>query len=151
MFRKLGFMVLWPGLFVYFLGSKRTRVIIQHGSEVLLVRSSGRYFFDRDAWTLPGGGIQRGEEPTVATVREAHEELGIRLEPDALTYITKQKSGDNGLQYMAYFFRITLNTRPTLTLSPKEIRDAQWFTLQAAQQLPLKREARQALVLLADQ
>lgn len=151
MLRKLGFTILWPGLFIYFLGSTRTRVLLRHDDEVLLIRDSGRYFFDPEVWTLPGGGVHRGEEPTVAAVRELEEELGIVLEPDSLRLLSRQASGDNGFRYTALFFDAVVAHQPTLHVPSREVRQARWFTPQAAQQLPLKREARQALKLLADQ
>jgi 8-oxo-dGTP diphosphatase len=148
MLRKLGFILAWPGLFLYFLGSKRTRVIIRCGEEILLVRDSGRYFFDADSWTIPGGGIQRGEEASVAAVREIHEELGIKLEPEELKQIAQMVSGGNGLRYTALFFEVKLARKPTIEALSNELSEAQWFPRSEAQQLPLKREAHQALQLL---
>ncbi|MGI9002152.1 MAG: NUDIX hydrolase [Pseudonocardia sp.] len=53
-------------------------VCVQDGS-VLLVRfsRSGR-------WTLPGGGIDHGERPEDAAVREVEEETGHRIELGSL-------------------------------------------------------------------
>ena len=36
-------------------------------------------------WITPGGGLEAGETPPQAAVREAYEETGIRVTPDALT------------------------------------------------------------------
>ena len=32
-----------------------------------------------DMWTLPGGGVDHGEDPRVAVVREVYEESGLRV------------------------------------------------------------------------
>ena len=53
--KKLGFMLLWPGLFLYFFASHRTRVILTCGDEILLIQDASRYFFDTESWALPGG------------------------------------------------------------------------------------------------
>jgi ADP-ribose pyrophosphatase YjhB (NUDIX family) len=149
--KKTGFMLVWPGLFLYFLGSRRTRVIMTCGEEILLIQDASRYFYDTESWALPGGGIRRGEEPTVAAARELREELGVSAEPDALTLRATQKSGGYGLQYTAHFFAYPVAVKPKLTLQPQEIKTARWFTLDEARVLPLKREARQGLALFAQQ
>lgn len=48
--------------------------------DVLLLKHS----YGPDVWSLPGGGLGRGEEPLAAARREVREELGVdlaRLEP----------------------------------------------------------------------
>ena len=50
------------------------------GAEVLLTRNS-RAARTRAAWTLPGGGIDHGEEPRQALVREVREETGLPARP----------------------------------------------------------------------
>lgn len=34
---------------------------------------------DLHLWDLPGGGIEKGETPEIAAVRETHEETGLRI------------------------------------------------------------------------
>jgi 8-oxo-dGTP diphosphatase len=46
------------------------------GDAVLLVRISGRGFHT-GSWTLPGGGVDHGEPPRTALVREMREECGV--------------------------------------------------------------------------
>jgi 8-oxo-dGTP pyrophosphatase MutT (NUDIX family) len=150
MIRRLGFMLLWPGLFLYFLGSKRTRIMLLHNDEILLVQDRSRYFYDDESWTLPGGGIHRGEEITVAAAREVSEELGVHIEPDSLQLKATQKSGGYGLQYRAYFLVCNLPAKPDVHTQPNEVRSARWFKLSQANSLQLKREAQQGLQLLAD-
>jgi len=49
-------------------------------TEVLLTRMSARTRIE-GRWTLPGGGIDHGEDPREAMVREVHEETGLYVEP----------------------------------------------------------------------
>jgi predicted NUDIX family NTP pyrophosphohydrolase len=50
------------------------------GLEVLLILPGGPYWASRDvgAWQIPKGGIEEGESPEQAALREYREELGVR-------------------------------------------------------------------------
>lgn len=50
--------------------------VITEGGRILLCRLAPP-LFDRGKWTLPGGGIEFGEHPADAAVREAWEETGL--------------------------------------------------------------------------
>lgn len=60
--------------------ARRQRVasyaVILRGEEVLLSRLAP-YLTSTEQWTLPGGGIDFGEDPRDAVVREVYEETGI--------------------------------------------------------------------------
>ena len=49
---------------------------IRRGEQILLVRISERGFHS-GSWTLPGGGVDHGEPPRSALVREVREECGV--------------------------------------------------------------------------
>jgi ADP-ribose pyrophosphatase YjhB (NUDIX family) len=53
------------------------------GEEVLLARNSARGPHPGQ-WTLPGGGIDHGEEPRDTVVREVREETGLSCTPGAI-------------------------------------------------------------------
>ena len=53
--------------------------VIARDGHVLLARISPR-LAPREVWTLPGGGIEFGEPPADAVVREVHEETGLHCE-----------------------------------------------------------------------
>ena len=54
--------------------------LLVRGEEVLLTRMSARTRIP-GRWTLPGGGIDHGEEPREALRREVFEETGLEVEP----------------------------------------------------------------------
>ncbi|WP_067496070.1 NUDIX domain-containing protein [Actinoplanes sp. TFC3] len=54
---------------------------------VLLARNSALSAFP-GMWTLPGGGVEQGEDPGDAVVREAQEETGLRVRITALHSVT---------------------------------------------------------------
>ena len=48
-----------------------------HGDTILMVRHAEP---TRSYWTLPGGGVEAGETPAEAAVREVREETGLRVQ-----------------------------------------------------------------------
>jgi 8-oxo-dGTP pyrophosphatase MutT (NUDIX family) len=54
--------------------------LLQRDDEVLLTRMSSRTRIP-GRWTLPGGGIDHGEDPKQALVREVYEETGLHIHP----------------------------------------------------------------------
>jgi 8-oxo-dGTP pyrophosphatase MutT (NUDIX family) len=64
-------------------------LIVEPGGKVLLARHS----YMR-GWSLPGGGVHRGETPVAALLRELSEELGeVRSDPPELVGIFSRPAG----------------------------------------------------------
>jgi 8-oxo-dGTP pyrophosphatase MutT (NUDIX family) len=64
-------------------------LIVEPGGKVLLARHS--YM---KGWSLPGGGVGRGEAPVAALLRELREELGeIRSDPAELVGVFSRPAG----------------------------------------------------------
>ena len=60
------------------------RVIVTDGSHVLLMADTDPGVPGSRWWVTPGGGIDAGETPRQAAVRELAEETGLLIEPDDL-------------------------------------------------------------------
>lgn len=54
---------------------------------ILLIRHS----YGSGNWMLPGGGIDRGEEPLAAALRELQEECGCRLDQPRLFAVSEER------------------------------------------------------------
>lgn len=71
--------------------AQRTRIgayaLIHDTGRILLCRISPELARWAGAWTLPGGGIDFGESPADAMVREVAEETGLRVEPVAVAAV----------------------------------------------------------------
>lgn len=58
--------------------------IVLDGDQILLCRLSAEVPSHVGRWTLPGGGLEFGEHPEVAMVREVMEETGFDVRPASL-------------------------------------------------------------------
>ena len=68
--------------------------IIRNASNQILLQRRG----DNGLWSLPGGGVDPGETPAEAIVREVLEETGLRVEPTAIVGVL------GGLQHMRFTY-----------------------------------------------
>ncbi len=75
----------------------RAGVILLQDDRVALIRRrrAGRLYY-----TFPGGGVELGETPEAAAVREAHEELGLHVRIDCLA-ATVEFEGNRQMYYLA--------------------------------------------------
>jgi len=108
-------------------------VIIDDG-RLMLVRHSYR-----EHWGLPGGLVGRGEEPSVAAVRETREEIGLDVEVVGRPVVVLRTE----LQQIDFVFDARRIGASSASPRSAEILEVGWFSLD---ELPsLQREASEAL------
>ena len=136
---------------------ERTRV----AAYALSTDGSGRILLCRIApsvasgqiWTLPGGGLEFGEPPEVAVLRELAEESGYQGDIVGLADVTDRVLTDSEGGGRMHAIRIVYRVRVT----GGELRDeidgstdmCGWFTLDEASRLNLGGLAKHALTLTA--
>lgn len=112
-------------------------VICNAGGQVLALERSDV----PGAWQLPQGGLDAGEEPDAAVLREVEEETGlsaaslepIRPYPEPLAYelppeLRSAKTGRGQVQYW-FYFRLRPGAGEPRLPSEGEFRDWQWVDL----------------------
>jgi 8-oxo-dGTP diphosphatase len=74
-------------------------IVLDKANRVLLLKRGKTAPWEPGKWSLPGGVIDPGESPDQAGIREAYEEVGIRL-----NQIQKFKTIDSGEGWSVAFF-----------------------------------------------
>ena len=89
-------------------------------ASVACFNSKGELLFgkrrDNGRWTLPGGGVDDGEKPEKAAVRELYEEAGLK--PDSLEFLGDMEIYDGRLRVWAY--KAEVSGKPTGKHDPDE-------------------------------
>lgn len=132
------------------------------GTEVLLVHPGGPFWRARDqgAWMIPKGGIEPGEEPLAAAIREFEEELGSAV-PGIPRHLGRvRQAGGKSVEAFAAegefdtdtlisnLFEMEWPPRSGIRASFPEVDRANWFTLEEAGRmiLPSQRPLLDALM-----
>jgi len=103
-------------------------VIVVDGDSVLLVQEPD-FFTGVPHWSFPSGGIEDGESPEVAAVRELAEEAGCIIDVAALRLIATTAVEHSGQQLsMSWNFTAAATNRRLERAQPDEtVTDARWF------------------------
>ncbi|AKH17930.1 NUDIX domain-containing protein [Deinococcus soli (ex Cha et al. 2016)] len=78
-------------------------IVQDHAGRVLLGRRSGSSYAD-GLWGLPGGHVEVGETLAQAAAREGLEEVGLRVNPAALTCLGACRYDLDGMGGLDVFF-----------------------------------------------
>ena len=121
------------------------------GAVAILERDDGRWLMVspvyRKGWSLPGGLIDRGEDPAAAVVREFSEELGLDIAVTGDPWIVY----DSKMRRVDAIFRAEL-VRPvdldTISVQTPELDGVGWFDPAAPP--TIEEEAEDVLALLRD-
>ena len=124
--------------------------------EVLLTRMSARTRIE-GRWTLPGGGVDHGEDPRDALRREIYEETGLTAEPGRVldvhaTHFTGARSDGVVEDYhgihLIFEAELDADSRdasPHVVEADSTTGHAEWVSLERAQELDLLGAAEHAL------
>jgi 8-oxo-dGTP pyrophosphatase MutT (NUDIX family) len=104
-----------------------------HGPDVALIKAHGR-------WSLPKGGIEKGEKPEAAALREIAEETGLPIDQLRLVRRLPDVSYAFGWHGTVAFKTVTtylVELRGDASLAPQlsEVEDVRWFRPKAARRV----------------
>ncbi|HUZ10971.1 MAG TPA: NUDIX hydrolase [Acidimicrobiales bacterium] len=125
-------------------------ICVNADDQVLLTRAAPSLSV-AGRWFLPGGGIDHGEDPRQALLREVTEETGLRVEAGALLGVLSDVvdlPDGSGLHTIRIIFAVD---RWSGTLRPEtngSTDDARWVPVEAALSMPVLPYVRTALTRL---
>jgi len=86
---------------------------------------------------FPGGSIAAGEPMVLTACRELHEELGLRVTPEALSHLREVVLSWEHRRDHVSLFELRLQHPPTLSLDNREIIAADFLPPRAVLALPI--------------
>lgn len=116
----------WPILWKFLRGSQRSRLLLVHDQEVLVIHN----WLGDGRWDLPGGGQHATEFPEGALRRELLEELQIVLPNQIIQLLASEPLRTKGLTFTVHYFVATVPERYTTRPRRLEIAEAQWLPIQ---------------------
>ena len=116
----------WPITGLYLHNSQRVRVLVVRDGQILLVKSS----YGTHRWSLPGGGVDRGESYMSAAVRELAEETGLDIQREQLQLLGTARVSNN-IKFPAinntYFYLDYKGKQEPKIVRKYEIQHLEWF------------------------
>jgi 8-oxo-dGTP diphosphatase len=126
--------------------------LVTFDSKILMCRLSAMVPWIQGKWTLPGGGLEFGEAPEQALIREVREETGLLVRPLGLAGVDSYAS-ENDQQHF-HSIRIIYHTEilsGSLQYEQHGSTDlCQWWSLADAWKLPMVNLGRVGLQLLQE-
>jgi 8-oxo-dGTP diphosphatase len=105
------------------------KAFIINDGKVLLIKRRSNDVHKPGEWDIPGGRLNMGEDPFVGVKREAHEEVGLAVEP-VLPIAINHFTRDDGQAITMIIFGCRISD--TAIKLSEEHTDYQWIDLDAA-------------------
>lgn len=115
---------------VDYIGVSIGAVIINHNSEILLLKRSQNAKNEKGKWEAPGGAVDFWEKRDDAVKREMKEELGVDIEIIDILQVVDEILPKDKQHWVgtSYLVRIKGNKKPSI-MEPEKHDSIGWFSL----------------------
>ncbi len=115
------------------MGEVAQKAIIEKEGKVLLVR-----FPKDEVFEIPGGRLNKNEQPRDGLAREIKEELGIDVTLGEPCYVAVVKFVfDNNDRYVVCFRALLKDASEVFTLDPNEVCEIKWIGKEEVETVPM--------------
>ena len=113
--------------------------LVVQNQRILLCRVSDEMPRDAGYWTLPGGGLNFGEDPAEAMIREVNEETGLVVRSLGLAGIDSflRKSEEHDFQGIRIIYHTELIGGTLINEVDGSTDLCAWWSVEEAKKLPL--------------
>lgn len=117
-------------------------VILAKNERICMLRRKATGWMD-GSLSIPAGGLDAGETIRSAAIREAYEEVGVRIAPENLQYVHTLHSTTNDQTWIGHFFQTTIWEGDPILRERDKHEDVQWQPLTAlpSETIPYIRQA----------
>lgn len=98
-------------------------IILNDNKETLFIQRSFKKSTLPGAWFFPSGTVEIGEEPNTTAIREALEELDIKISPKEI--IATKELSEFGVKLL--FLTCTIKNNEPIIKEPNEIEKIEWM------------------------
>ncbi len=126
---------------IHFEGKVAQKVILVKENTVLITRDS------RDeVWELPGGRLNKNENPILGVMREVTEELGVEIVVGKIVYINQfQHTKDKSTALVIVYEASLADSKAVFEVDPVEVAQMEWVDKESWQSYDYYPEYKQAL------
>lgn len=118
----------------------------------ILALQRARQDIQHNLWGIPGGKLDKGEDPILGLIREIEEETGSKLDPKIFLLLGKARSktqcdGEYGL----YLYHASVPENFSVNIDPREHHAYRWVTLNEFESMELLTAQGEAFKLIKKQ
>lgn len=117
------FWVGWPVSYLHLRFSRRSRILVTHGDNILVVKN----WLGPNEWSLPGGGIHPWEDQAKAAARELHEETDIKIKSSEIKPLYAKTTTVHGFKLSYECFSVRLPRLEKFEVNSLDIVEIKWF------------------------